>query len=183
MRIVAGIDYSLSCPAMCIHRGQVWNPANCQFVYLYSVKKWLRNDTNLLGSLPPEFDTDTERLDAISEFLITHLKSYQSNIEIYIENYSYTGHSSSTHILAEGCGILKWKLWRDGYVVTPLSVSQIKKFGSGKGNATKLQMFNAFENERSSLHAQLPCDPGKSPLADCIDAYYIAKLGFERGRE
>jgi Holliday junction resolvasome RuvABC endonuclease subunit len=99
---------------------------------------------------------------------------------VYIENYSYTSHSSSTHALAEGCGLLKHKLWANSIEFEALPVTTIKKYATGKGNATKEGMCRAFENESLSLQAMKPCPLGKSPLADIVDAYFIAKLGFSK---
>lgn len=63
-----------------------------------------------------------------------------------------------------------------------LPVTTIKKFATGKGNATKEGMCRAFANEGLWLDKILPCPLGKSPLADLVDAYYIAKLGFSQTR-
>lgn len=181
MRIVVGIDFSLACPGMCIHYGDTWSESSCHFFYLYGVKKWIRFCPPLVSQQPPKFLHQQERLDWISSWLAEHIKPLNSP-EIYIEDYSYTSHSSSTHILAEGCGILKNRLWKLGFnPVKPLPVGTIKKFATGKGNAPKEAMFRAFQNEASYLSNALPCRPGDSPLADLIDAYYVAKLGFTQG--
>ena len=31
--VVAGVDYSLTSPAICIHSGEDWNYSNCKFYY------------------------------------------------------------------------------------------------------------------------------------------------------
>lgn len=179
MRCVAGIDFSLSCPAMCVHVGDVWEASNCKFYYLYSVKKWIRA-SNLLTSeeFPPYFTTE-ERLDWITSWFVENLKTYTSP-EVFIENYSYTSNSSSTHIIAEGCGLLKHKIWKSKFTLQPLPVTAIKKFASGKGNATKELMCSAFANERTCIGDEMNCPIGKSPLADLADAYFIAKMGFSQ---
>ena len=177
MRCVAGIDFSLSCPAMCVHLGSTWSPANCQFFYLYSVKKWIRQEANLLSSEFAPYFTIEERLDWITDWFVTHLQMF-TKPEVFIENYSYSSHSSSTHILAEGCGLLKHKLWKSHFAIHSLPVTGIKKFATGKGNATKEGMCQSFVNEGLWLNKVIDCPLGKSPLADLADAYYIAKMGF-----
>lgn len=179
MRCVAGIDFSLSCPAMCVHVGDTWDVSTCKFFYLYSVKKWIRQNNNLLSQDFAPYFTIEERLDSISSWFVEQLNQFDAP-EVFIENYSYTSHSSSTHILAEGCGLLKHKIWQSKFKLQLLPVTAIKKFATGKGNATKEGMFRSFINEGSWLDKAMECPPGKSPLADLVDAYFIAKMGFSQ---
>lgn len=181
MRCVAGIDYSLSCPALCVHVGDEWSQDNCHFFYLYGVSKWIRNDKNLTSQKFDPYLFPEERLNSIASFFVHHLKQFKPDC-VFIENYSYTSHSSSTHILAEGCGVLKHKIWSEHFIIQTLPVTAIKKFATGKGNATKEGMCRAFDNEGSLLGKMLPCQIGKSPLADLVDAYFIAKMGFSQKR-
>lgn len=176
MRCVAGIDFSLSCPAMCVHVGDVWHIDNCQFFYLYSVKKWLKNVPKLQSRDFETFTIHEQRLDWITSWFLDILKSFD-HPEVFIENYSYTAQSSSTHVLAEGCGLLKHKVWKSNFKLKTLPVTAIKKFASGKGNASKDVMCDAFVNEGTWVCRLLDC-LGKSPLADVADAYYISKMGF-----
>ena len=53
-----------------------------------------------------------------------------------------------------------------------------KKFATGKGNANKVLMYEAFIEETGDDLAKLfEFDPytGQSPVSDIIDSYYIAK--------
>jgi Holliday junction resolvasome RuvABC endonuclease subunit len=180
-RIVAGIDFSLSCPAMCVHSGNEWESSECRFYYLYNVSKWIRNDKNLTSQKFQPHITQEERLNWITSWFIERTIKEECT-EVYIENYSYTSHSSSTHVLAEGCGLLKHKMWSHKIRFETLPVTTIKKFATGKGNSTKEGMCRAFLNEGTSLEAIMPCPLGKSPLADLVDAYFIAKMGFEKNK-
>ncbi len=181
MRCVAGIDFSIRCPAMCIHEGDNWSPSNCSFYYLYGVKKWILNTKGLKSELHPSFDNQPQRLDWITTWFVGNLQGFKFP-EVFIEDYSYSSQSSSTHILAEGCGILKNKIWKEDYKIGLLPVKQIKKFATSNGNSQKVAMCEAFANERSWLSEILSaCPEGKSPLADLVDAYFIAKMGFTRG--
>jgi Holliday junction resolvasome RuvABC endonuclease subunit len=181
MRCIAGIDFSLSCPAMCVHIGDDWCPENCHFFYLYGVAKWVRQDKKLVSQKFQPFMSQEERLDWISSWFIGHISNMKCT-DIFIENYSYTSHSSSTHVLAEGCGVLKHKLWKEKLNIHLLPVTSIKKFATGKGNATKEGMCRSFANEGLWVDKILPCPLGKSPLADLVDAYYITKMGFSQMR-
>lgn len=177
MRVVAGIDFSMSCPGLCIHEGDSWSHQNCHFFYLFKTKKWLRNSKQILSAITPDSANDAARINWTIEWLMSNIIAYPG-IEVYIENYSYTSGSSSTHILAEGTGVLKNRLFLQGIEPVLFSPGTIKKFATGKGNATKESMWRSHQAEKSWLSEELPCPEGKSPLADLIDAYYIAKLGF-----
>lgn len=179
MRCVAGIDYSLACPAMCVHVGDKWSANNCHFFYLYSVKKWLLQYSKLRSDNFAPYFSSEERLDWVSSWFIEKLKQFKAP-HVYIENYSYSSHSSSTHILAEGCGLLKHKIWKERFRLETLPVTSIKKFATGKGNSPKELMCQSFANEQSWLSDVLRCPEGKSPLADLVDAYFIAKMGFHQ---
>lgn len=179
MRTVAGIDFSIRCPAMCIHVGDSWSPANCHFFYLYGVKKWIRNDRQISSELHQEFANNIERLDWITSWFVDRLHGFKLP-EVFIEEYSFSRESSSTHILAEGCGVLKNKIHHSDLKIETLPVKTIKKVASGNGNATKEVMCSAFLGERSWLNDVLPCPLGKPPLADLVDAYFVAKMGFHK---
>jgi Holliday junction resolvasome RuvABC endonuclease subunit len=182
MRCIAGIDFSLSCPAMCVHIGDDWCPENCHFFYLYGVAKWVRCDNKLTSQKFPGFLSHEDRVDWISSWFIDKIKQFNCT-DVFIENYSYTSHSSSTHVLAEGCGLLKHKIWKEKLNLHLLPVTGIKKFATGKGNSPKEGMCRAFALEGLWVDKILPCPLGKSPLADLVDAYYIAKMGFSQMKQ
>lgn len=56
---------------------------------------------------------------------------------ILIEDYAYGAHSSSTTVLAELGGIIRWELRKQGREFTIVSSSVIKKFLTGKGSGPK----------------------------------------------
>jgi hypothetical protein len=41
---VAGVDYSLSSPAICVHEGEEWSYGNCTFYYYVKQKKLLQGE-------------------------------------------------------------------------------------------------------------------------------------------
>ena len=42
---IAGVDYSLSSPAICVHEGEEWDYNNCTFCYYVKQKKLLIGET------------------------------------------------------------------------------------------------------------------------------------------
>lgn len=174
-----GIDFSLSCPALTIHEGEIWSPSNCRFFFLTSVRKYSINTEKVSSLLHQPFGSQEERLDWITATLFSEIYKGKLPIpRVHIEDYSYSSGSSSTHILAEGAGLLKWRLWKACIDCKPLPIGTIKKAATGKGNATKEQMCNAFLKEVGDLPELWSCRMGKSPLCDVADSYFISKLGF-----
>ena len=58
--------------------------------------------------------------------------------------------------------------------------SVVKKFASGKGNADKEKMYEAFTNEtKVNLKKIFDMEKLNNPVTDIIDSYYIAKCGYE----
>lgn len=60
-----------------------------------------------------------------------------------MEGYSFGSQHSHAHALGELGGLVKVILWRRGRRYVLISPSQIKKFATGKGNATKEQVLAA----------------------------------------
>ena len=63
------------------------------------------------------------------------------------------------------------------YNLIPPSV--IKKFATGKGNANKELMLDAFEKDTGTNLAQVFDTTSKSPVSDVADAYFICKYTAE----
>ena len=74
----------------------------------------------------------------------------------------------------------KHKLYEKGIPHEVFPPTMIKKFGSGKGNANKEKMIEAFEEE-TSIDIREKCgiiNKSWNPITDIVDAYYICKYGF-----
>ena len=58
--------------------------------------------------------------------------------------------------------------------------SVVKKGATGKGNADKDMMYEAFLKEtKIDLKKILDTEKCGNPLSDIVDSYYIAKVGYE----
>jgi hypothetical protein len=173
-----GVDYSLSCPAMCLMDKP--DIKHCKFYYLTNVKK----DTGTFGNgringFPHvEYTTEQERYDDIAEFFLNKIPTDQSP-KVYIEDYSF-GSKGRVFNLAENCGCFKQKLWEVGYKFDVIPPTVIKKFATGKGNSDKQKMYESFIEETGLdlVKALFPNKKLGSPVTDIIDSYYIAKYGY-----
>jgi Holliday junction resolvasome RuvABC endonuclease subunit len=176
--VIAGIDYSMTCPAMTIHTGNEWSFDNCKFYYYTSEKKSLFPSDKFVGKLYEPWENNIERFCNLSEFFLMHINHNKVNL-IYIEGYSYSS-KGQVFSIGENGGILKWKLYDMGYDFGIIDPSSIKKFATGKGNSKKDDMYRAFCVD-TSLNL---CDTlsikneNKSPCSDIVDSYFICKYAF-----
>lgn len=177
---VAGIDYSLTCPCMCIMEKP--DIKHVKFYYLTNVKKDTGSFANnrIVGMSHQEFTNSEERYDMIAEFFINHIPMGPPVPQVFIEDYSF-GSKGKVFNLAENCGLLKHKLWEVGYRYQSVPPTVIKKSATGKGNADKEAMYEVFVRE-TGLDIQRLLFPNKklgNPVTDIVDSYYIAKYGYE----
>ena len=137
--IIAGIDYSMTSPCICIFSfkdaSEPFDFTRCRIEYLTDTKKYQNTFYhNIRGRDFEMFDGQTARFDSISEWAVDLLTGCDS---IGLEGYAY-GASGQVFHIAENTGVLKYKLHQ---LMIPLSVyppSMIKKFATGKGNASNV---------------------------------------------
>jgi Holliday junction resolvasome RuvABC endonuclease subunit len=165
---------------MCIQFKPDWN--NSEFYFLTDVKKYegphFLGQVN--GQLHSEYKTQEERFHQISDYFIKQLERLRvsPNTPVYIEDYSMGSKGRVFHI-AENTGLLKHKLWALNYGITTIPPTVIKKVATGKGNAKKEQMYEAFVKQ-TGIKLQT-MGSGKnigSPVSDIVDAYFIAQYGY-----
>lgn len=178
---VVGIDYSMTCPAITVVDAS--KPLNFDHAVLFycSDKKPKTGIENITGFPMPNHTNNEERFDAISNWAVACIQSIigDSTASIYIEDYSYGSRGKTFHI-AENAGLVKHKLWKLGHSIVAIPPTVVKKFATGKGNATKDQMYAAFKKETSidlmAVYQPKAATVG-SPVGDLVDSYYICKWG------
>ena len=80
--MIAGVDYSLNSPAICISNGNT-SYKNCQFYYLTSKKKWEGKITNnITGHLHKEWTDPIERFNNLASWVHACLRNY-GDISLY----------------------------------------------------------------------------------------------------
>jgi len=184
-----GIDYSLNSPAICIATGDL-SFENCKFYYVSSKKKYIGNfGKNIIGSEYKEWTDPIERFSNISKWAYLSLRSYgdmelfNGKTVVHIEGYSYGSKGQAIFQIAENCGILKYSLQEKkiGYDIIVPSI--IKKFATDKGNANKELMYEQFcKDTKTDLMKTFDMQTLSNPVTDIVDAYYIARCGYENIR-
>jgi len=180
LNTIAGIDYSLCGPCICVFEGGAkFSFDDCCFYFLTDTKKYAKAFLgNIHGELFSEWDEDMERYMSIADWAIDILKDVK---KVALEGYAYSATGKVFHI-AENTGVLKYKLFQEGVPVTIIPPTEVKKYGCGKGNGDKAMMHEAFLKE-TGIDLKSIMTPDKkdvtSPVSDIIDAYYICKKAHE----
>lgn len=182
LRWVVGLDYSMTCPAITIAElGTEFSFSNCRLYYL-SDKLPKTAFPNITGTRLDSFFTNEQRFDAISDWAVRSIQEVIGGdpMVVFIEDYSYGSKGQVFHI-AENSGLVKHKLWKLGYPITPVPPTVIKKFATTKGTATKDKMYEAFVQDTQVNLMQAFQPKAKSvgsPVGDLVDSFYICKYGF-----
>lgn len=178
-----GIDYSLSCPAICIAKDEECTFKRCSFYFLTTKKKyddvWNIGGAYIDGQYHAEWECPEERYSNISTWAKTVINKNGNANQITIEDYAMGAKGRVFHI-GENTGVLKYRLWKENHYVKLISPSEVKKFATGKGNANKEAMYEAFLSEHKyDIKELLGQGTLDSPVTDIIDAYYICKAGIQ----
>lgn len=182
--MIAGIDYSLSSPCMCLLEKPDFS--NAKFYFLTDTKKYEGSfyKGQITGTLHKEYYSEQERYDNIADYFVNKLPT-KPLPNIFIEDYSFGSTGKVFHI-AENCGHLKYKLWEVGYKYSLVPPTVVKKFASGKGNSKKEDMYEAFVKATGEDIKKYISGEGyklSSPITDIVDAYYIALYGYHQTNE
>jgi len=186
---IAGIDYSLTSPAICVYKeeedGGYFDFDRCMFHYLFNSERQRQLATrsglsNLKAEPYPEWKTAEERHEKLTAWAY---RIVQGCGEVYLEGYAY-GVTSNRAPIYENTAILKHRMWKNKVPFTMYPPTVIKKFATGKGNANKEQMYDAFVDELltpTDLKERLTPKAKKviNPISDIVDSYFITKCGAE----
>ena len=171
--IVAGIDYSMTSPAVCVKNTET---GELRFYSLSSASKKFNGffkhglHSILIEEMPPH-TSPMQRYDAISQWAMSKLIS--NSVEtVSMEGYSMGSSSGMVFNIAENGGILKYKMFRAKIPFNMPSPTQVKKRFAGKGNAKKDDMCNMFyETLGFKPHELYGGKPAGSPENDLVDSY------------
>jgi len=188
---IAGIDYSLTSPAICVYKeeedGGYFDFDRCVFHYLSNNERQQQLATrsglsNLKAEPYPEWKTAEERHEKLASWAYRIVQGCE---EVYLEGYAFaTAAQAGVRSIAENTGLLKHKMWKNKISFMSYPPTVIKKFATGKGNANKEVMYEAFVDELltpTDLKERLTpkATKVKNPISDLVDAYFIAKCGVE----
>ena len=187
---IAGIDYSLTSPAICVYKEEddgFFDFDRCMLYYLSNNKRQQQlaarcGVSNIIAEPYPEWKCEEERHEKLASWAYSRIQSCD---EVFIEGYAFaTSAQAGVRSIAENTGLLKNKMWKNKISFMSYPPTVIKKFATGKGNANKEVMYEAFVDELltpTDLKERLTPKATKirNPISDIVDAYFIAKCGVE----
>ena len=183
IEFVAGIDYSLTSPAICVVEiiDNDIKFENCKFHFLKQNKSHESIGEVFLAYNYPEYTDDIDRFSKLASWTIECIRWYDGRVsKVYLEDYAFAA-TGRVFNIGENMGILKKQLKEDGFKYTTIPPTVIKKHATGKGNANKDLMYETFLSETQvDLQSQLSPKSTKisNPVSDIVDAYYICRTGF-----
>jgi Holliday junction resolvasome RuvABC endonuclease subunit len=181
--IIAGVDYSLTSPSICVHKGDDWSVDNCSFYYLVKKVNFISAHKQFHGSLYEDYFNDCHRFNNLSKWSMGVI-GYGIDI-VGIEGYAF-GATGRVFQIAENAGLLKYKLWSAGIKFNVPAPAEIKKYATGKGNSNKIAMYEHFKKE-TGLDLFLILNITNlnmwNPISDIVDAYFIAKYEHKKWKE
>ena len=181
-RAVVAIDYSISCPAITVYPidRQQFSFENCQHFFLCDKKSRIeksRSLSNVFGGLHQEYFSDEQRFNNLAWWVMGCISNYSVDV-VAIEDYAF-GAKGMVFKIGENTGQLKHQLWTHKTPYNLHSPTTIKKFATGKGNAKKEQMLEAFVRDTNIDLADILGTKDiadNSPTSDIIDAFYLCKM-------
>ena len=197
--IFCAIDLSITSPGIAIHgiNNKILLLSHSEHIKQHIVKFNNVIDIRLIANTYKHKHTKEayfKRIKYNAEMIVGIINDIikdNKDVHFYIEGYSFSARGMIFDI-AELTGIVKYLLEQQYNInINIVEPSVIKKFATGKGNASKQQMRDAIKNvpEVFELYQQIaPLLQGRSkknftsesPLADLTDAYYLLQYALSR---
>ena len=177
---IAGIDYSLCGPCVCVFDGSiedVFGIHKCSFYFLTNVKKHAKVYEGIIfGEMFDDYNHECERYQTISDWAVDKVLGCD---QVSLEGYAYGASGRAIFQIAENCGLLKYKLYQVGKPIEVLTPTTVKKHATGKGNASKELMGKTFDQD-TGMKLKNTITPDRTtignPITDIADSYYICSL-------
>lgn len=123
-----------------------------------------------------------ERYAKVTKILIDEIHAFSPDV-VGIEGYAY-GAKGLVFDIAEATGVFKHELYKQtGLIPHVIAPAMIKKVASGKGNAKKFQMLDAWNAKHPEMNLlklfdEILSKPESipSPISDMVDAYWITEV-------
>lgn len=172
-----GIDYSMTSPGCCIYDTKKGIYEHYFFNSRKTDYKLPQSTKHRFVQLPyPDYENNVQRFGNLAKIL---LETIPKDSIVGIEDYSMGSTGSRVFHIGENTGILKFLLYERGQECMLYAPSVIKKFATGKGNATKNKMYKSWI-ESEGLDIQKTMKPNSdiigSPVTDIVDAFFLTKM-------
>lgn len=183
--IIAGIDYSLNCPSICIYDTLLGPLCHNTSIYYINqsnvtIKETSRrhleasNWINVNISMHYEFKDCIGRFQALADWSSSIIVLHNVDLVI-LEDYAM-GAKGLIFNIAEATGILKQHLYLLNKKFITVSPSKSKKSFTGKGNSNKEAMIHEYNSKYNVDIAELlgfKKEFTSSPISDIVDSHAL----------
>lgn len=176
--IVAGVDYSITCPCISIYKeGQ-------EPLFIFVTKKMKDAKVFRYGfgffhdPSIANHENEMYRFHQNALVLVDNIITQKVD-HVFIEGYSFAS-KGMVYNIGENCGIFKLRLLENNIPYTIVPPTVIKKYATGKGNSNKEAMYEAFVDQTNIDLELYGFKPHKNPSSDIVDSYFISKYGFDQ---
>ncbi len=169
--IIAGIDYSMTSPAICIYdTSKPLTFDNFQIYSLNDKKKYQGVYGNIRIDPHKGWDVPERRYSQIAQWAMVHLQVNRVE-EVVLEGYSMGSSAGLVFNIAENTSVLKQLMFQAGLKVYTPAPTSVKKTFHGKGNAKKPEMCDKFyERFGVKPYEIFGSKPADSPENDIVDS-------------
>lgn len=181
-KIIAGIDYSLTSPAICIGKTKNFEDS---VVYAFGSKTKVGQYDNISIEQKIEYVSNIDRYNKLAQWSLEKLLNHNVT-DVYIEGYSYGSRGRATLNIAENGGILRYVLYKAGMICNEVPPKSLKSFACNHGNASKEMMYSSFVDytgEDFISEFQKNVEKIGNPTSDIVDAYFIMSYGVDNALE
>ena len=180
----AGIDFSMTCPAICIikdtHAHLFWYIKTLKYQIEFS-----EGDYHFYGypTIKKRSKSDKHSQLAFLSRAIVIVNKIDEIVggapkpNIVIEGYSF-GSKGMVFGIGEATGALKQLIASRGYDYKIVAPSTLKKITTGNGNSKKIDMYNAWIEATGIDLTKKLGNPEKNPISDIVDAWALSQVPY-----
>lgn len=179
MITVLGVDQSMTCTGVVV-LDHIPHATDGQGITSIEALKAIRTSK----TDAEDFVVDTyERARTIGMQLVQLAETHKPDYVVF-ETPSLASKGNATRTLPMLLGSLlaqlEGTLSREGVTLLTVAPTSLKKFATGKGNATKDEMVEAIESHDSELYQLLMNTAKAKGRYDVADAYWLAKWAIDK---
>lgn len=188
--IYGGIDYSLNCPALCVYDDDDgdFSHSTCRYWFnqnnVSKKEEMMRKNWDVPNIFPQSqwhIEEPMERYFVLADWFISILVLEGVKI-VAMEDYAL-GASGLVFNIAECTGTLKMLMHSIGIEVHKYPPTAVKKTFTGKGNADKDKMVEAyFDKYGVSMPDLLHRKGSASPVSDVVDSHAMLYHYFNESK-
>ena len=173
--IYGGIDYSITCPCLCIYNDKdgAFSHDTCTYFFQKSSKAKIQSKDPRLQNINPSIQyswkNDQYRFLALADYFLSILIQYDVKV-VAMEGYAMAA-KGKVFDIAECTSSLKQFMALTGIEFVTFPPPYVKRIFSGKGNASKEEMCDEYLRKYGVDISSILNGKYSSPVSDIVDSH------------